>query len=116
MKRRTLLLSLGAIFVPRESSAGISRTGIASWYGGRWHGRKTASGERFNKNAMTCAYNNANFGQKLRVTKIKTGESVIVTVNDRIGHPARIIDLSEKAAKGLDLIKKGLGLVRIVKI
>ena len=116
MKRRTLLCSLGAILVPKESYAGITRTGIASWYGGRWHGRKTASGEKFNKNAMTCAYNNAHFGQKLKVTKIKTGESVIVTVNDRIGHPARIIDLSEKAAKSLDLIEKGLGLVRVIKI
>lgn len=74
--------------------------GIASWYGKRFHGRKTASGERFNKNAMTCAHRTLPFGTMVRVTNVETGAQVMVRVNDRgpFVHK-RIIDLSSAAAK-----------------
>lgn len=118
MKKRTLLCSLAAfLVVPKESSAGEKSTvGLASWYGQKWHGRKTASGEKFNKNSLTCAYNKGNFGDKLNIIELESGKSVVVTVNDRIGHPGRIVDLSEAAAKSLNIIKKGLSLVRINKV
>jgi len=73
--------------------------GEASWYGPGFHGRKTASGERFNTNEMTAAHKTLPFGTVLKVTNLSNGNSVIVTINDRGPYVrGRIIDLS-KAAK-----------------
>ena len=79
--------------------------GYASWYG---ESQMTASGERFNKNAMTAAHRTLPMGTRVRVTNTKNGKSVIVRINDRgpYGH-GRIIDLSEAAAKQLDMIDAG---------
>lgn len=86
--------------------------GTASWYGGKFHGRKTASGETFNKNAMTCAHKTLKFGTMLKVTNKKNGKSVIVKVNDRGPYvKGRIIDLSEASAKKIGI--DGIGQVHI---
>lgn len=112
MKRRAFIASLAsALFIQRAEAA--PTTGIASWYGGHWHGRKTASGERYNKNQYTCAMNRMPFGTRLSVTDVHTGKNVVVIVNDRIGHPGRLVDLSEAAAKHLGILKKGLAVVSI---
>ncbi len=74
--------------------------GIASWYGPGFHGRKTASGERFNQNALTAAHRSLPFGTKVKVTNLRNGRSVVVKINDRGPHVrGRIIDLSAGAAK-----------------
>lgn len=82
-------------------------TGMASYYKS---GYKTASGERFNPNGLTCAHRTLPFGTKLRVTNIKTGKSVIVRVNDRgpFSH-GRVLDLSFGAAREVGLVASGVG-------
>lgn len=77
-----------------------AQTGIASWYGPGFHGRTTASGERFNQNAMTAAHPTLKFGTIVTVTNHKTGRSVKVRINDRGPFiKGRIIDLSKAAAQ-----------------
>lgn len=90
------------------------QTGDASWYGSRYHGRKTSSGERYNKNAMTAAHKTLPFGTKVKVTNLENDEFVIVRINDRgpfVGD--RIIDVSEVAARKLAFHKKGIGHVKV---
>lgn len=88
--------------------------GVVSWYGAQFHNRKTASGERFDKGAMTMAHPNLPFGTVARVTNLRNGRSVVVRVNDRgpfVGK--RIADLSQAAADELGMLRKGLAKVRI---
>jgi rare lipoprotein A len=91
------------------SSGGSSFSGMASFYGNE-SGSKTASGQRFNQNAMTCAHRSLPFGTKLRVTH--GGQSVVVTVNDRgpFVH-GRVLDLSTGAARAIGLTSAGVGKV-----
>lgn len=86
----------------------------ASWYGPKFHGRPTASGERFDMYAMTCAHKTYKFGTKLRVTNPENGRSVVVTVNDRGPFiRGRDLDLSYGAAREIGLVEKGVGRVRV---
>ena len=88
--------------------------GIASWYGGKHHGGPTASGERFDKNALTAAHRTLRMGTRVRVTRIKNGRVVIVRINDRGPYSkGRIIDLSEAAARRLDMIEDGIAKVKV---
>ncbi len=83
--------------------------GLASWYGGRFQGRLTASGERFDQNEMTAAHRTLRFGTKVRVTNRKNGRSVVVRINDRGPYgKGRIIDLSRAAARAIDMIRAGV--------
>lgn len=80
------------------------QTGLASTYGGKFHGRLTANGERFNANKLTAAHRVLKFGTRVRVTRELNGMSVIVRINDRGPyHGARIIDLSTAAARALGM-------------
>lgn len=91
------------------SSFGRTFSGIASFYGNE-SGRRTASGQRFNQNAMTCAHRTLPFGTKLRVTH--GGRSVVVTVNDRGPFVrGRVLDLSTGAARAIGLTSAGVGRV-----
>lgn len=86
--------------------------GVSSWYGPGFHGKTTASGEMFDKNKMTAAHRTLEFGTKVRVTRVRTGDSVIVTINDRGPFvDDRIVDLSEKAAYRLGIKEQGIGKV-----
>lgn len=90
-----------------------------SWYGGKHHGRKTASGEVFDKNKLTCAaVAKYKFGEKLEVTNTKTGRSVIVKVNDRgaFGKYGRELDLSEAAFKKIASANQGVIKVSIKRL
>ena len=96
---------------------GTRQIGNASWYGRKFHGRKTASGEIFNMYAMTAAHQTLPFGAKVRVTHLITGKSVIVRINDRGPFiKGRIIDLSFEAAKRLKILNEGIARVEIVVI
>jgi rare lipoprotein A len=89
-------------------------SGIASWYGGQFHGRTTASGERFDKNGLTAAHPSLPFGSKVRVTNRTNNASVVVRINDRgpfVGN--RVIDLSRGAAEAVRLIGPGLAPVEL---
>ena len=88
--------------------------GEASYYADSLNGNKTASGEPYDKNALSAAHPTLPFGTKVRVTYQKTGQSVEVIVNDRGPHAKnRIIDLSGAAAKKIGLIDAGQGKVRL---
>lgn len=83
-------------------------TGVASYYGRRFHGRLTANGERFNMNAMTAAHKTLPFGTKVRVTNPRNGKSVVVRINDRGPFiRGRTIDLSRAAASRIGMISSG---------
>jgi peptidoglycan lytic transglycosylase len=96
-----------SIFAP--SGGGRSFSGMASYYGSE-SGSRTASGQRFNQNAMTCAHRSLPFGTKLRVTH--GGQSIVVTVNDRGPFiRGRVLDLSSGAARAIGLTRAGVGRV-----
>ena len=91
------------------SGSGRSFAGMASFYGNE-SGSRTASGQRFNQNALTCAHRSLPFGTKLRVTH--GGQSVVVTVNDRGPFiRGRVLDLSTGAARAIGLTRSGVGRV-----
>ena len=94
--------------------AGAVQEGVASWYGHGYHGKKTASGERFDQNGLTAAHVSWAFGTRVRVTFPRTGRSVVVRINDRFpSHKGRVIDLSKGAARAIGLIGPGTGRVRL---
>ena len=91
--------------------------GGASWYGPGFHGKKTASGERFNENAMTAAHKTLPLGTVVKVTNQRTGKSIKVTINDRGPYAkGRIIDLSKAAAATLGTKNAGVGKVCVAKL
>jgi rare lipoprotein A len=89
-------------------------TGMASWYGPGFNGRRSASGEVFNQNAMTAAHRTLPFGTQVRVTNLNNGQQVVVRINDRgpFSH-GRVIDLSAGAARAIGLMSAGVGPVQI---
>jgi rare lipoprotein A len=91
------------------------QSGMASWYGPGFHGRRTASGEVFNQNALTAAHPSLPFGTRIRVLNQTSGESVVVRINDRGPHVrGRIIDLSRASARALGI--GGAARVRLVSL
>lgn len=107
--QRKFIFSLLVLFSLQLSFAGMSNNGNGdgegdivkvSWYGGKFHGRKTASGQIYNMNALTAAHKTLPFGTKVRITNIKNNKSVVVVINDRgpyVGN--RKFDLSRAAFK-----------------
>lgn len=88
--------------------------GLASWYGPGFHGNKTANGEVYDMHAQTAAHRTLPFGTLVRVTRLDTGASTVVRINDRGPHVAgRVIDLSNGAAGDIGLVKDGLARVRL---
>jgi rare lipoprotein A len=91
--------------------------GLASFYGRRFHGRKTASGARFDMRAFTCAHRSAPFGTRLRVIELESGRSVVVTVTDRGPFTrGRVVDVSLAAARVLGIVERGVARVRVERI
>ena len=104
----------GTDLAPTPAPVASVQTGIASWYGMHWQGRKTASGVRFDTRKLTAAHRTLPLNTVVRVTNLLNGDSVIVLINDRGPYVGkRVIDLSEAAAKRLSMTKKGLVPVRI---
>ncbi|MET0298122.1 MAG: septal ring lytic transglycosylase RlpA family protein [Flavitalea sp.] len=88
--------------------------GMASFYHNKFQGRKTSSGERYDKDKMTAAHNGLPLNTWIRVTNIRNGRTVIVKVNDRLHHRnERLVDLSRKAAASLGYIGRGLARVKV---
>ena len=88
-------------------------TGTASYYGRAHQGRRTADGSRFDENALTAAHPWLPFGSKVRVTMRETGNSVVVTITDRLPSARRVIDLSLAAARLLGMVHQGVGAVSL---
>ncbi len=104
----------GKTYRPLKTAEGFSETGMASWYGPGFQGKKTASGERFNQNSLTAAHKLLPFGTKVRVTNLGNGREAVVRINDRGPFSAnRIIDVSKKAAEQLKMLRSGTAKVRI---
>lgn len=99
------------------AAAGAYQTGVASWYGADFHGRRTSNGEIYDKEKLTCAHRTLAFGSYLRVRNLDNGSSVVVRVNDRGPFAKnRIIDLSEAAARIIGMIATGTARVSLTII
>jgi rare lipoprotein A len=104
----------GKRYYVKTSSAGYRERGKASWYGSKFHGRRTSSGETYDMHAMTAAHKTLPLPTYVRVHNIENGRSVVVRVNDRGPfHEGRIIDLSYAAARKLGIVARGTGLVEV---
>lgn len=108
----------------QQSAAASSRQqrcqctlGTATWYGAAAHGRRTAGGEFFDRHALTAAHRTLPFNTRVHVTNLHNGRSVVVRITDR-GRlpPGRVIDLSEAAARELDMIARGIARVRVERL
>lgn len=103
----------GRWYQPAEQP-GYDETGLASWYGQQFHGRPTATGERFDMNALTAAHKTLPLPGLVEVTNIANGRRIVVRVNDRGPFvDNRIIDLSRGSAEALGLLSAGVGEVRV---
>lgn len=106
-----LTLAIAGFSVP--TSAQQIWKGRASWYGPGLAGNYTANGERFNPKELTAAHASLPFGTQVRVTNLNNGRSVIVRINDRMGHGSHWIDLSTAAAQAIDMINAGIASVQL---
>ena len=105
---------LGRKYVPYQSLKPYRQRGVASWYGRKFHGRRTSSGERYDMYAMTAAHTVLPIPSYARVTHLGNGRSVIVRINDRGPfHADRIIDLSYAAAHKLGVVNAGSARVEV---
>jgi rare lipoprotein A len=93
-----------------------SQTGLASYYANAFNGRRTASGERFSQHELTAAHHFLPFGTKVLVSSPETGRQVVVTINDRLGNPNRVLDLSQAAARALGMMHTGVVIVRMLPV
>jgi len=104
----------GRTYRVMDSAEGYVAEGLASWYGTKFHGRRTSSGEEYNMFAMTAAHTTLPLPTYVRVTRLDTGTSVVVRVNDRGPFvDDRLIDLSYAAARRLDMHDDGTARVRV---
>ena len=121
--RKYLLLGCGmallaACLSPAPALARLKHrhreVGVASFYGREWNGHRTASGERFDPDALTAAHRTLPFGTRVKVTNLENGRHVIVRINDRGPFVrGRVLDLSRAGAKKLDFLASGTATVRI---
>lgn len=108
------LANAGPLVADAPDVSDFRQKGRASWYGPRFHGRRTANGERFDKNAMTAAHRRLPLSSFVRVTNVANKKSVVVRINDRGPfHSGRIIDLSQAAANALGLQRAGTARVQL---
>lgn len=107
----------GATYTPLPGKARNSQRGVASWYGSKFHGQRTASGERYDMYKMTAAHPTLPIPSYVRITNLDTGSHVVVRVNDRGPFIAgRLIDVSYTAALKLGMLKKGSQHVQVDRI
>lgn len=110
-------VAFGQKYTPVLGDAPYSQQGVASWYGVKYHGQRTASGERYDMYKMTAAHPTLPIPSYVRVTSLATGKQVVVRINDRGPFLAgRVIDLSYTAALKLGLLKKGRAQVRVDRL
>ena len=109
--------ALGKKYYPVKSALGYSERGVASWYGKKFHGARTSSGEKYDMLAMTAAHRTLPLPTYVKVRSLQNGKSVIVKVNDRgpFLHN-RLIDLSYAAAYKLGVVSTGTGLVEVTTV
>ena len=107
----------GVRYQPEKNIKNFSQAGGASWYGKPFHGRKTASGERYDMYQLTAAHRTLPIPSYVKVTNLKNGKEVVVKINDRGPfHGKRVIDLSYAAAQKLDFVSSGVANVKIERV
>ena len=107
----------GQTYVPVVNRQRSKERGLASWYGKKFHGQKTASGEIYDMFALTGAHKTLPIPSYVRVTNVKNGRSVVVRINDRGPfHPGRVIDLSYAAAARIGIVEAGSALVDVERL
>lgn len=105
---------LGKTYTVAAKAKNFKQTGLASWYGKQFHGQKTASGERYDMHELTAAHKTLPIPCYARITNTENGKSVIVKINDRGPfHSNRILDVSQAAAKQLDMLKSGMAKIKL---
>ena len=114
------VLALVAAFASSGGASALERmpkmaqVGTASWYGPGFHGRATASGERFDQNKLSAAHRTLPLNTPIRVTNLENGRSIALVVNDRGPYvPGRVLDVSKAAARELGMVEDGIVTVRI---
>jgi len=115
-----IINAIAAVFLclsPALAQQPFTQTGWATYYGRKFHGKVTASGERFNMHDLTAAHRSLPFNTYVRITNLANKKTVVVRINDRGPvKSSRIIDLSRAAAEKLDMIEAGTVKVRIVEV
>jgi len=112
------VVMVAVVFFTLLAMAGVaaaqSEQGVANFYNDSFQGKKTSSGEPYDKNGLTAAHKKLAYGTKVKVTNVANGKSVVVTVNDRLGasSPA-VIDVTRRAAEELDFVKSGKTTVKL---
>jgi len=100
--------------IPADAKPILVETGLASWYGAPYHNRRGSNGELYNMHAMSAAHRTLPLGSIVRVTNVKTGHSALVRITDRGPFvEGRVLDLSQAAAKKVDVWQAGVAMVRI---
>ncbi len=114
-RRRVVVAIIVALSIGAAGfAAAQSEEGVANFYGDKFQGKKTASGEVYDKNGLTAAHKKLAFGTKVKVTNVDNGKSVVVTVNDRMGASSpTVIDVTRRAADELDFTKAGTAKVKV---
>jgi rare lipoprotein A len=108
MKKIIIIMLCAALHIKGQAQQIMTIRGKASYYADKFHGRKTANGERYHVDSMTCAHLRFPFGTRLRVKHLESGKEIVVRVNDRGPYSNRyIIDLSKTAARELGILQHG---------
>lgn len=118
MTFKSTLLFLAAILTFTLSQQALAQAdGKASYYGSKFHGRRTSDGSRYHKDSLTCAHRTLPFGTLLKVTNKKNGKEVVVKVTDRGPYVrGRVVDLSFAAAKEIGMISSGVASVEVENV
>ncbi len=117
MKFQKIIFILATILSLSTTTALAQSKGKASYYGNKFHGRRTSDGSRYHKDSLTCAHRTLPFGTLLKVRNQKNGREVVVKVTDRgpFG-PGRIVDLSMAAAREIGMVQQGVVPVEVIRV
>lgn len=117
MKFQKIIFILATILSLTTTTALAQSKGKASYYGNKFHGRRTSDGSRYHKDSLTCAHRTLPFGTLLKVRNQKNGREVVVKVTDRgpFG-PGRIVDLSMAAAREIGMVQQGVVPVEVIRV
>ena len=117
MKFQKIIFILATILSLSTTTALAQNKGKASYYGNKFHGRRTSDGSRYHKDSLTCAHRTLPFGTLLKVRNQKNGREVVVKVTDRgpFG-PGRIVDLSMAAAREIGMVQQGVVPVEVTRV
>jgi rare lipoprotein A len=109
-----ILVMLVAVSMAGNAAAQTGEEGVANFYSDKFEGKKTASGEVYDKNGLTASHKKLPYGTKVKVTNVENGKSVVVTVNDRMAPKnAAVIDVTRRAAEELGFVKAGKAKVKL---